>query len=219
MFSIQVPVRVAAVSMTISGLLVAVATPMHPDILTAPVSEAVETTTNWTALHISYLLSIVLAFVGACGLVAVHRNRLGRLGQAALGCALAGAVGGSAIMALEATAFPILAARDPELLALDGPLLTSPATIGLGVLILGWPLGLALLGVAGARARVFPPAAGILLAVSGPAYLALAGPFVPILGVLSGVALGAAQVWWGWMMWRSTRSLAPEHRQAERNYP
>jgi hypothetical protein len=113
-------------------------------------------------------------------------------------------------MALEAIAFPMLATRDPELLALDGPLLTSPATIGLGIFILGWPLGLALLGAAGARARVSPPAAGILLAVSGPAYLALAGPFVPVLGVLSGVALGAAQVSWGWMMWHSTKSLAPE---------
>lgn len=213
MFTVQVPIRVSAASMAVSGLLVAVATPMHPDILTAPLSEVVEATTNWTPLHVSYLLSIVLAFVGACGLVAVHRNRLGKLGQAALAASLAGAVSGSAIMALEAIAFPILAARDPELLALDGPLLTSPATIGLEIFILGWPLGLALLGAAGARAHVFPPAAGILLAVSGPAYLALAGPFVPILGVLSGVALGAAQAWWGWMMWRSTKSLAPKDPQ------
>jgi hypothetical protein len=165
----------------------------------------------WTPLHLSYLLSVVLAYVGACGLVAVHGNRLGRLGQAALGASLAGAVSGSAMMALEAVAFPILAARDPQLLALDGPLLTSPAAIGLGIFILGWPLGLALLGAAGARARVFPPPAGILLTVSSPAYLAMAGPFVPVLGVLSGVALGGAQAWWGWMMWR----LVSRHGKAE----
>lgn len=213
MFTVQVPIRVSAASMAVSGLLVAVATPLHPDILTAPVSEVVEASTIWTPLHVLYLLSSVLAFVGACGFVAVHSNRLGRLGQAALTASLAGAVSGSAIMALEAIAFPILAARDPEVLALDGPLLTSPAIIGLGIFILGWPLGLALLGAAGARARVFPPAPGILLAVSGPAYLALAGPFVPVLGVLSGVALGTAQVSWGWMMWHSTKSLPPEDPQ------
>ena len=203
MLSVQVPIRVAAVSMAVSGLLVAGTTPLHPNILTAPVSEVVKDTPMWTGLHVLVLVSIVLAFIGAAGLVAVHGNRLGKLGQAALAATLAGAVGGSAVMVLEALAFPMLADRNPELLALDGPLLTSPAVIGLGILILGWPLGLATLGAIAARARVFPRAPGILLAVGAPAFLVLAGPFVPVLGVLSGMAFGAAQVWWGWMMWRS----------------
>lgn len=208
MLSVQVPIRVSAVSMAVSGLLVAGTTPLHPNILTGPVSEVVKDTPIWTGLHVLVLVSIVLAFIGAAGLVAVHGNRLGKLGQAALAATLAGAVGGSAVMALEALAFPMLADRNPELLALDGPLLTSPAIIGLGILVFGWPLGLATLGAIAARARVFPRAPGILLAVGAPAFLVLAGPFVPVLGVLSGMAFGAAQVWWGWTMWRSGSRLA-----------
>lgn len=200
--SVRVPLRVSAVSMAISGLLVAATTPLHPNILTNPLRESVEETPLWTAIHISMLMSIALAFVGACGIVAAHSNRLGRWGQAALAASLIGTVGGSAVMALEA-AFPTLAINAPALLSLDGPLLTSPAVIALGPLIFGWPLGLTILGVTAARARQFPRGAGILLATGALAFLALAGPFLPVLGVLSGLALGAAQLWWGLLLGRS----------------
>ena len=60
-----------------------------------------------------------------------------------------------------------------------------------------------MLGVAAARAGVFHRAPGVLLAVSGPVFLALAGPFVPVAGQLSAVVFGVAQMWWGWLMWRT----------------
>lgn len=201
--SVRVPLRVSAVCMALSGLLVAVATLPHPNILTNSLSESVKETPLWAPLHVFLLIAIVLAFVGACGIVAAHGNRLGRWGQGALAASLIGTIGGTAIMALEAIAFPVLAAQAPELLTLDGAMLTSPTTVGLGVLLFGWPVGLTILGVAAAQARVFPRGAGILLAVSAPAFIALEGPFLPVLGVLSAFVLAAAQLWWGRLLWQS----------------
>ena len=144
----------------------------------------------------------------AVGLVAAHGGRLGRLGQAGLIVEVVGVVMTAALAAIEAIVFPVLADRAPTLLAIDGPLLGSPLFIGAGVLALGWPLGLALLGLAAARSRVFDRSPGILLAVSGPLFLGLEGPFVPVVGGLSAVLFGVAQMWWGLLLWRS--AVVPE---------
>lgn len=200
---LQVSVRASAVSLGVSGFVVSAGTPWHPSIFDRPVDEVVRGFGAWTALHAVGVLVVILALVGAVGLVAVHEGRLGGLGQAGLLVTLVGVVLVSGLLAVEAIVFPVLVDRAPELLALDGPLLTSWLFIGAGVLGLGWPLGLAMLGVAAARAGVFHRAPGVLLAVSGPVFLALAGSFVPVAGQLSAVVFGVAQMWWGWLMWRA----------------
>ncbi len=103
----------------------------------------------------------------------------------------------------EAIVFPVVAERAPALVAIDGPLLRSPLFDCAGVLALGWPFGLALLGVAAARAQVFGRMPGVVLAMSGPLVLTLAGPFVPVPGVLASVVFGAAQLWWRLLLWQS----------------
>lgn len=163
---------------------------------------------TWTLLHAVAVAAVMLGLCGAVGLVAAHSGRLGRLGQVGLIVEVVGVVMTAALAANEAIVFPVLADRAPTLLAIDGPLLRSPLFIGAGVLALGWPLGLALLGLAAARPRVFDRPPGILLAVSGPLFLGLEGPFVPIAGALSAVLFGGAQMWWGWLLWRS--SAEPE---------
>jgi hypothetical protein len=145
------------------------------------------------------------------GLVAAHEGRLGRLGQAGLIIEVVGVVMTAALATTEAIVFPVLADRAaPGLLAVDGPLLRSPVFLGSGLLALGWPLGLSLIGLAAARSPVFGRPSGVLLAVSGPLYLALAGPFVPVLDVLSAVLFGAVQMWWAWLLWRF--AAEPESR-------
>ncbi|TFD79467.1 hypothetical protein [Cryobacterium fucosi] len=203
MNGLPVSVRASAVSLAVSGFLVAAITPWHPSIFDRPVDEVVRESEAWSPLHAIGILVFILALIGAAGLVAVHQGRLGRLGRVGLIVVLVGVFGAASLAAVEAIVFPVLAGRAPELLALDGPLVTSPLFIAAGVLALGWPLGLAILGLAAARARVFRRAPGILLAISGPAFLALVGPFVPIAGVLSAVVFGTAQIWWGWLMWRT----------------
>lgn len=205
----HVSVRASAVSLAVSGFVVAAGTPWHPSIFDRPIDEVVRSFGAWTALHAIAVFVVMLALIGAAGLVAVHEGRLGRLGQAGLIVTLVGVVGAAGLLAVEAIVFPVLADRAPELLALDGPLLTSRLFIGAGLLSFGWPLGLAMLGIAAARAGVFHRAPGVLLAVSGPAFLALEGPFVPVAGPLSAVVFGVAQVWWGWLMWRTAAVPKP----------
>lgn len=199
---VQVSVRVSAVALMVSGLMTAALIPLHPSIFDRAIDDVVRDTEVWEFIHVASVLVFALSFIGATGLVAVHDGRLRRLGQVGLVLSFVGAIGGSVVGFLEALVFPVLAGSDPQLLELGGPLFTSWLAIGAGLLTLGWPLGLAAIGVAAARVAVFPRSAGVLLAVAGPAFLALGGPFVPIAGVLSGVLFGAVQLWWGWLIWR-----------------
>ena len=194
----------SAVSFALSGVIAAVLLFLHPSILVRPVAEVVRETEVWEPLHVAFALMFVFAAIGAAGLVAVHGDRLGRSGQVGLVLTLVGAIGGLGIGIVEAMAFPVLAERLPEVLALQGPLLTSWVFIGLGLLWLAWAVGLTLIGIAAARAALYPRAAGVLLAVGTVAFHALGAPFVPVAGILSGLLFGAAQIWWAWLLWRST---------------
>lgn len=71
------------------------------------------------------------------------------------------------------------------------------------------PLGLALIGLAAARSQVFERMPGVLLAVRGPLFLGLEGPFMPIAVAVSASLFGIAQMWWGWLMWRSAAMPEP----------
>lgn len=210
MNGLPISVRVSAVCLAIGGLIVAVAIPWHPSIFDRPVHDVVHDFAAWTLVHVALLFGVVLAFVGAVGLVGAHQGRLGRLGQVGLVLTLVGMIGAIVLFGVEAIAFPVLAAENPELLAIGGPLLGSPLVIGAALLVLGWPLGLAILGMAAAFARDFNRAPGMALAITAPAFLALSGPFVPIAGALSAIAFGLVQVWWGWLLWR-TATHVPIH--------
>jgi hypothetical protein len=201
MRSLQVSVRASGLSLGVSGFVVAAVLPWHPSIFDRPLDEVVRGFGAWSALHAIVVFLLSFSLIGAAGLVAVHEERMGRLGQAGLLVTLVGVIGAAGAAAIEAIVFPVLADRAPQFLALDGPLLTSPLFISAGILALGWPLGMAMLGAAAARAGVFHRAPGVLLAVSGPLLLALDGPFVPVAGPLSVVVFGVAQMWWGWLIW------------------
>lgn len=209
MSNLQVSVRASAVSLAASGLLVAAGTPWHPSLFDRRVDDVVREYGAWKLLHVLAVVAVILALIGAAGLVAAHEGRLGSLGKVGLLVTLVGVVLTAALAATEAIVFPVLADRAPAMLAIDGPLLTSPLFIAMGVLALGWPLGLALLGLAAARSRVFGRPPGVLLAVSGPLFLALEGPFVPVAGALSAVLFGAAQMWWGTLLWHCAAGPDP----------
>jgi hypothetical protein len=203
MSNLHISVRASALSLGVSGFLVAVATPWHPSIFDRPVDEVVRGFAPWIPLHLLAMVAVILAFIGAAGLVAAHEGALGRLGDLGLLVALVGVAGAAGLLATEASVFPVLADHAPAMLAFDGPLLTSPLLIAMGILVLGWPVGLAMLGVAAARSRLFGRWPGVLLAISGPLFLALEGPFVPVVGVLSALVFGAAQMWWAVLLWQS----------------
>jgi hypothetical protein len=202
--NLPVPMRTAAASLAGSGLIVAAATPWHPSIFARPVDEVVRDFGAWTPLHLLAIVAVILAVPGAAGIVAAHNGSLGRLGQTGLLVTFVGVVLTASLAAIEAVVFPILARSAPDLLALNGPLLRSPSFITIGALAACWPLGLALLGLAALKSGLFPKVPAMLLTLSGPLFLALEGPFVPLLGVLSAVAFGVAQLWWAVLLRRST---------------
>jgi hypothetical protein len=206
--TLSVPLRAAAVSLAASGLIVAALLPLHPSIFDRPIGEVVAETPLWTAIHFAGVVAFPLALIGAAGIVAAHGERMGRLGRIGLLVTLVGAFGGMALSALEALAFPVLAERFPDLLAIDGPIVASWQFVLLGVLALGWAVGLGMIGLSAMRAGRYRRAAGLLLAIGGPAFLLLAGPFVPVAGVLASLLFGGVQVWWGVLLWRTPQTTA-----------
>src|SRR3954471_11971491 len=101
MNDLRVPMRTAAVSLGTSGLLVAAATPWHPDIFARPVDEVVRSLGAWTLLHLLLMVAVVLALFGAAGLVAAHGGRVGRLGQVGLAVTVVGVVAAASVAAIE----------------------------------------------------------------------------------------------------------------------
>src|SRR4051794_11402449 len=209
MGTIDVPMRTCAGCFLVAGALVAIVTPWPANILDRPVAGVVRGFDAWALLHVVTAVAVALSFAGGVGMVAAHRGRLGRLGQVGLGVLFVGVVLTASLSLTEAIVFPAAAREMPSLVAVHGPVLGSALFYAAGLLGLGWPLGLSLLGLAAARARVFGRAAGVLLVVSGPIFLLLAGPFVPVAGALACVVFGVSQVWWGALVWRSIGGPSP----------
>jgi hypothetical protein len=207
--TLTVPLRAAAVSLAVSGLLVAVLLPLHPSIFARPVGDVVADTPLWVLIHFAGVVVFPLAVVGAAGIVAAHGDRMGRLGRIGLLVTFVGAFCGTGLAALEAVAFPVMAELNPEALAIDGPIILSWEFITLGALALGWPIGLALVGLAASRAGIYPRSPGLILAIAGPLWVLLAGPFVPIAGELASALFGAVQVWWAILVWQTANRLRP----------
>jgi hypothetical protein len=171
----------------------------HPDVFETGFAAA-SLEPYWTPLHAAGLLVPVLTILGLGGLAARHGAPLGAVGVLGMVLTVVGLVATTALSAVEAFVFPVLARVDPALLELDGPLLGSPAVRAVGGLALLWFVGLALVGVAAERSGALPRGAGALLAVSAVGFAAFEGPFVPVLGQLSVVLFAAAYVWVGWAL-------------------
>lgn len=193
--------------MGVGGALLALALPWHPDILQGPMGETVRAFPAWTVLHLAGAVGAALSLVGTTGVVLAHHGRLGRTGWLGLLLTALGAAATSTLFMIEAVTFPLLAEHAPQLLGLDGPLAGSWLLLGIAAVSPGWPLGLSLIGVAASRAGAFRRGGGVLLAVSGLAFVALYVPLVPVVGPLAAVAFGAAHLYWGRLLWRGPPGL------------
>jgi len=206
-----VPRRSGAVALWLAGPLLTAAVVPHPTILDGDVGEVVRTTSVWGALHLAAAAGIALGWWGITCTIWLHRAQLRPWAAPIFVVSTVGAFVLDAVMVLEAFAFPVLAHHAPATLELDGPLFASwpfrlVSSLGggflVGLVMLGWTLG---------RARVWP-AAGRALALSTIAFTAFAGPFVPVLGALSTVALASAAAWVGLLLWRDTPAVGgPSH--------
>src|SRR4029453_11394143 len=132
----------------------------------------------WQPTHAVGLLAGTLTLLGLAGLAARCGPRFGRLGATGTILAVIGLVATAAVGAVEAFVFPVLARRDPQLLDLDGPILSSSGFRMVAGLALLWFVGLTLVGLAVERTRVLPRGVGALLAAGAVAFAAFQGPFV-----------------------------------------
>jgi hypothetical protein len=167
----------------------------------------------WPALHVAWVLAMILTLFGLAGLAVVHGRAWGRLGTVGVVLAVPGVVVGAGLFLTEAFFFPVLAQQDPGLLDLDGVLLGSTAIRLTGGLAGLWFLGLVVVGVAVERARVLPRGVGAALAAAMVLFAALEGPFVPVAGKLAVLVFSAAQIWLGLSLVRQGRPVGrPEAR-------
>jgi hypothetical protein len=203
--TLRVPIRPAGAALLVAGMLVATAAP-HPSIIgDRRVAEVVLSTGTWRLMHFAVLVGCVAAAFGVVGLVAMFDGRLGRVGDLALAAAIVGLFVTASTMAIEATVFPEIARRVPEVIDFDGPIFGSVWLRALGSFAGGFQLGLAALGLLAYREGTHRRAA-VALIVGPVGFLALGLWFVPYVGPASTVAFGASMCWWGWILLSSEGS-------------
>lgn len=196
--------RSGGAALVVGGVLMVVATLLHPSHET--VSTIVASEVTLVAAHVMYTLSWLLVLLGLPALYAAQRGRLGRLGAAGLlvaylGTYLIAVTGNFGFLA------PVLAEKSPAVL---DAINAYPPVVGInGLAAITFMVGYALFGIAMIRAAPLPRLAGILVAVGAPAHLIgfglaqLVSPTLWPIAVVGSISLGAGLAWPGYRLWRS----------------
>jgi hypothetical protein len=205
--SVAALLRWSGLALVAGGLLMAVATVLHPSRETpATISEA---EVRLVAAHGLFTLSYLLVLLGLPGLYGANAVRMGRLGlvgflAAFLGTMLIAVSGNFGFLA------PVLAAQSPA--TIDAINRYPPEVALNAVAFAGFVVGFVIFGVAMARTATFPRPSGVLIAVGAPAQVVgfaaaqVVSPVLWILAVLGSVALGAGLAWPGYRSWQQPAS-------------
>jgi hypothetical protein len=194
--------RVSGLALVAAGVLMAVATLLHPSRETATTIIASEA--RLVAAHVTYTLSWLLILLGLPGLYAAQGGRMGRLGlpgflTAFTGTYLIAVTGNFGFLA------PVLAKKSPAVL---DAITQYPPVVGInGLAAITFMVGYLLFGVAMIRTTSLPRLAGILVAVGAPAHLIgfglaqLVTPALWWIAVAGSVSLGTGLAWPGYGLW------------------
>jgi hypothetical protein len=208
--------RWCGLALAAAGVLMAVATLLHPSHETATTIIASEV--RLVAAHATYTLSWLLVLLGLPGLYAAQRGRMGWLGFAGfliafLGTYLIAVTGNFGFLA------PVLAKDAPAVI--DAISQYSPV-VGINALAaIAFMIGYVLFGIAMIRTAGLPRLAGILVALGAPAHLIgfgvaqLVTPVLWPIAIVGAVSLGAGLAWPGYLLWRASagsRPLVPQKR-------
>ncbi len=200
--SLAALVRGAGMVLAAGGLLLVVATLLHPSQET-PVT-ILETEVRLVGSHAVSVVSNVLVLLGLPALYGAESQRMGRLGLTGFLMAFAG----TALLAISSMFgffAPVLAAEAPR--TLDAINVYLPVVVLNGLAGVGFIAGFVILGVAVARSSVFPRWSGILVAVGAPLFLVgaaialLVSPAFWFVAILGSLALGSGLAWFGSRMW------------------
>jgi hypothetical protein len=201
--SLAALLRCSGLALVAGGLLMAVATALHPSRETP--ATILQAEVRLVAAHVLFTLSYLLVLLGLPGLYAAASVRMGRLGLvgfllAFLGTMLIAVSGNFGFLA------PVLAAESPQ--TIDAINRYLPEAALNGVAFGGFVVGFVLLGVTMARTASFPRLSGLLVAVGAPAQVVgfalaqLVSSALWIVAVLGCVALGAGLAWPGYRIWQ-----------------
>ena len=194
-------IRWCGLAFAVSGPLFAAIAIVHPDVPKSTFARALLGDPYWVAEHVASVFAAVLMLFGLIGLYARQVERTAILGLSGFLMAFVGLVVAACLAFFEAFLMPVFAAESPEAFDWDGPFLSSPLVrTGLALVVL-YPMGFSLFGIATMRAGVLPRAAALLLTIAVPLAMGLEGPFVPVLGMASMVVLAVAHVWLGYALW------------------
>lgn len=194
--------RCSGIACILAGLLMVVATLVHPSKETPQI--ILEQELRLVAVHWFGTFADGFLLLGLPGLYAVQCERAGRLGLV------------SFLMLSFGTLFyavsnnygfiaPVLAAQAPVMLE---AIHAYPPVVTLNArLIVGFFLGFILFGIATLRARVLPRQTGILMAIGSPLIMVGAGLSFPVLEqlwiivILGSLALSLGLAWAGYSLW------------------
>jgi hypothetical protein len=201
--SLPALLRGSGLALVAGGLLMAVATALHPSRETP--ATIVEAEVRLVAAHALFTLSSLLVLLGLPGLYGAASVRMGRLGLVGFLAAFTGTMliavsGNFGFLA------PVLASRSPQ--TIDAINRYLPEVALNGVAFGGFVVGFVMFGLAMAKTASFPRPSGLLVAVGAPVQLVgfalaeFASPALWAVAVLGSVALGAGLAWPGYRMWQ-----------------
>jgi hypothetical protein len=197
--------RWCGLALAAAGVLMAVATLLHPSHETA--TTIIPSEVRLVATHATYTLSWLLVLLGLPGLYAAQRGRMGWLGFAGfliafLGTYLIAVTGNFGFLA------PVLAKDAP---AVIDTISQYPPVVGINALAaIAFMIGYVLFGIAMIRTAGLPRLAGILVALGAPAHLIgfgvaqLVTPVLWPIAIVGAVSLGAGLAWPGYLLWRAS---------------
>ena len=187
-----------------AGVLMAVATVLHPSRETA--ATIIATEVGLVAAHFLYTLAWLLVLLGLPGLYASQRRSMGRLGLAGFLAAFSGTyliavTGNFGFFA------PVMAKEAPA--TLNAIEQYSPVVVINGLAAILFMIGYLLFGIAMAKTATLPRLSGVFVAVGAPAHLLgfgvaqLVSTAAWSVAVLGSVSLGAGLAWSGYRLWRT----------------
>jgi hypothetical protein len=183
---------------------------LHPGGGDPAAAATIRSSPQYTAVHglgLAGLLSMQLGLIGLYSWLAGGAPRLALTGFL---MAFGGASCLVGVLYADAFTFPVVAARDPGLLGLPGPLFGSLTfLLSVAVPAIVWSLGLIVLAVAGLRARRVPriPAAATIV---GAVVVELHG--AALSKQAGGIVLAVALAWTAALIWRSGAPAAAGSR-------
>ena len=194
--------RWSGLALVAGGLLLAVATVLHPSRETP--ATILQAEVRLVAAHVLFTLSSLLVLLGLPGLYGTESARMGRLGLvgfllAFMGTTLVAVSGNFGFLA------PVLAADSPA--TIDAINRYPPEVALDAVAFSGFVVGFVLFGIAMIKTATLPRFSGLLVAVGAPIQVfgfalgQTVSPALWIFAILGSVALGAGLAWPGYQLW------------------